>query len=199
MRKPGLTGLVFFLVVIVSGVTPAVALLPSIGLKAGANFSDFDTDEISASSQTGFIGGAFTDVIALPLRVEVLYSQSGFRDAETYNAVDYATRVTTIDVPVVYQLKLPLVGITPFGYAGVSFAFLTELESKSNLTNNEWQEVANANPDVLWSIPIGIGAEIAKFHADLRYTIGLTTLKDEAHDQEFTSRTWSLMIGWAFF
>jgi hypothetical protein len=199
MRKPPLIRIATVVLFIGLGATPAMALLPSFGLKAGANFSNFDTENITASSHTGFVGGAFADMIILPLHVELLYSQSGFKDATTFNAVDYATRLTTIDVPVVFQLKLPLVGITPFGYAGLSFAFLTKAESKSNLTNDDWEDITAANPDLLWAIPLGIGAQIAKFHADLRYTYGLTTLKDPVHDQEYMTRTWSLMIGWAIF
>ena len=198
MRRARLVGIVVILLILAVGPTQALALLPGLGVKAGVNAANVDLD--NTSNKTGFVGGAFADVPVLPLRVELLYSQKGFTDGTINGATDWETSYTFIDVPVVFILKIPLVAITPFGYVGLNAGFLTDAKSKSSDTNNNWVDIKAANPDIVWSVPIGVGIGFGSLHADLRYTYGLTEMKDPTqNDQKYKERTWSLMVGWALF
>jgi len=204
MRRARLVGIVVILLILAIGPTQALALLPGIGVKAGVNAANVDLD--NTSNKTGFVGGAFADVPMLPLRVELLYSQEGFTDGTINDVTDWETSYTFIDVPVMFILKIPLVAVTPFGYVGLNAGFLTDAKSKSNGTtdssgtNNNWVDIKAANPDIVWSVPIGVGIGFGSFHADLRYTYGLTSMTDPTQQNiSYKERTWSLMLGWALF
>lgn len=197
MRITTRFGVGLILLMLVFGTTTGCSILPSVGVKAGVNGADVNQDNVG--TRTGFVGGAFADVPILPLRAELLYSQKGFKDGTLGDTRDWETSYDFIEVPVMFRLRIPLVGITPFGYAGLSAGFLSSADSKSSDTNDNWVDIKDANPDIIWGIPLGAGVELARWHFDIRYNFGLTEMKDPTQNESYEDRTWSFMVGWALF
>jgi hypothetical protein len=185
------------LLMLVFGTMPGCSLLPSVGVKAGVNVADVDHDNVG--TKNGFVGGAFADVPILPVRAELLYSQKGFNDGTLGTTTDWETSYDFFEVPVMFRLKIPLIGIAPFAYGGLSAGFLTSADSKSSETNDNWVDIKSDNPDIVWGIPLGAGLELARWHFDIRYNFGLTEMKDPTLGAAYEDRTWSFMIGWALF
>ena len=86
----------------------------TIGLKAGANFSnvyDIKGEGFIADSKFGFVGGAFLAVPIgkyLGLQPEILFSQKGFKaTGKILGVINYEFTETTsyIDVPLLFAFK----------------------------------------------------------------------------------------------
>jgi hypothetical protein len=101
----------------------------SIGVKAGANYSnvyDSDGDEFNADSKIGFAGGVF---VAIPIghflgfQPELLFSQKGYNSNGSVLGIDYELSRTSnyIDVPLLLAIK-PSSSITIL--AGPQYSYL---------------------------------------------------------------------------
>lgn len=121
----------FLLLIITSMATMANAQGdgPSLGVKAGANFSnvyDEQGEDFKADGKIGFAGGAFLSIPifkVLGVQPEVLFSQKGFKATGTVLASPYSVTRTTnyIDVPLMVFVKpIPQLSIL----AGPQYSYL---------------------------------------------------------------------------
>jgi hypothetical protein len=201
-----------------AGSVPAqVPLAPKaeLGIKAGLNFSDINTDQIKSSTRSGFVGGLYLDLstFLLHLQTEALISQRGFKDGTPLgsylgnNELEY--RNTFLQIPALIVIALPVPLVSPRAYAGPAINFPLKSEVK---LDNDWSDIKD-DAKTTWSVILGVGVKIMKIGVDLRYDIGLTALNDRpvgnilddaldeitAADQydDLKDRTFSLTVSFA--
>lgn len=164
--------------------SPSWAQVPGtkveFGLKVGANFSDINTDQISASTRSGLVGGVYLDLatILLHLQTEALISQHGFKGGtplSSYtgsNELEY--RDTALQIPALVVLALPTPVLSPRAYLGPALNIPLKSEVK---LDNDWVDVKKDIKST-WSLVFGVGAKFMRVGVDLRYSIGLSALND---------------------
>ena len=149
----------------------------TIGLKAGANFSnvyDSQGEDFVAEGKIGFAAGAF---LVIPfgkvfgIQPEVLYSQKGFKSTGKFLGTDYSLTRTTdfIDVPL-------LVSIKPVEYVsilfGPQFSYLLKQTDKFTAGElNTTQEQEFNNDDLrknIFALTGGVDINIDHFVIGLR-------------------------------
>lgn len=155
----------------------------SLGLKAGANFANADTD-ISTDGITSFHGGAYglIKLANIGIQPEVLFSKQG---ADTnFGDVD----LSYVNVPVMVKFYLPL-GLNL--QAGPQFGILTKAESGSTDVKDAYKNSdLSAALGAGWDAPFGL-----QFTA--RYVLGISDVSEDAGD--FKNRTFQLSIGYSLF
>ena len=179
---------------------PASAgLLPTYGIKAGANFANIDLDELDSSSKTGFVGGGFIN-LAWPifnLQGELLYSTKGFNDA-TIEGAKTSLSVHTIQIPALLKFKLPIPAVAPSAYIGPALSFTTKAEATD--ADGETFDVKDDLESSIWSLILGIDVTLMdRFIIDARYDMGLSSLsKDSSEIGDVKGRTITVMVGIQF-
>ena len=159
--------------------------LIDFGPKIGANFSVLDTNtDVSEESITGLTAGLFLEVslpTSLSFQAELLYSEQG---------ADLDSGVSIEEIELDY-LQVPLLGKFRFLkianiHAGPQFGFLTnDLDS---------QNIETENFDI--SGVAGVGVELGKLRADLRYNFGFT---ETIESIEAKNQYYSVAIGYEIF
>jgi len=155
-----------------------------LGIKAGANFANLNTDSYNTSSITSFHVGLYANINfseSWSVTPEVLWTDQG---AELDNGDKFETDY--IAVPLMLRWRIiDLISIE----AGPQFNFLTKAESggvdiKDDITDPSY----NAAFGALIHLPLGLNGGV-------RYIVGLTDLsKDE--DVELKDQTFQVYIGW---
>jgi hypothetical protein len=194
-------------IVIIAAVTALAAaaatagMLPSYGVKAGANFSNIDTDDLTSSSRTGFVGGVFVN-LAWPvfnLQGELLYSQKGFNDAGFTGDETADVSVGTIQVPVLFKFGLPIPAVSPSLYAGPALSFTTSATAKTAAGDEDVKDLFESS---VWSLILGADLTLGgKLIVDLRYDMGLSNIGTNALTDvgsDVKGRTFTAMVGFAF-
>ena len=156
-----------------------------VGIKAGANFSNYSSDDFNTSSVTKYHVGAYVNINFSEkwgVTPEVLWSSQG---AEIEGVGDFNTDYVT--VPIMLRWK-PVELI--FIEAGPQFNFLTNAEL-DNYPNIE-DELKSSTTCVAFgagvNLPLG-------FNGGLRYVIGMTDLSED-DDDELKDRTFQIYVGW---
>lgn len=164
---------------------PVMAQVPlapkaELGIKAGLNFSDIDTDQVSSSTRSGFVGGLYLDLstFLLHLQTEALISQRGFKDGTPLGSYlgshELEYRNTFLQIPALFVIALPVPMVSPRAYAGPAINIPLKSEVK---LDNDWSDIKD-DTKTAWSLILGVGVKIMKIGVDLRYDIGLTALND---------------------
>jgi hypothetical protein len=182
--------------------TASAGFLPTYGIKAGANFSSVNLDELDASSRTGFVGGAFVN-LAWPvfnLQGELLYTTKGFDNAKTPDNTPYDYSLHAIQIPVLLKFKLPIPAVAPSLYAGPALAFTTKAEVTG--ADGQTQDVKDETKSTVWSLVLGVDVTLFdKLIVDVRYDMDLNSLSKDAltdYDEDIKGRTITVMAGVAF-
>src|SRR5690554_996724 len=154
----------FFIVLIgILGVEVSSAQELDLGLKAGANFSNFsDTKGLDMSSKTGFQVGAFAAIRMgnIAIQPELLYSQQGAKFDHNKINMDY------VNVPVMFKYYL-FQGLNI--QAGPQFGFIVDDNVKNSISSGaEAREF-----DVSGLVGIGLDLPFG-FCLDGRYNFGLS-------------------------
>ena len=184
-----------------AGVAAAAPLMPTFGIKAGANFSNIDVDDLDASSRTGFVGGVFCN-LAWPvfnLQGELLYSQKGFNDAGFTGDETADVSVGTIQIPVLLKFALPIPAVSPSLYAGPALSFTTSATAKTATGDEDVKDFFESS---VWSLVVGADVTLAgKLIVDLRYDMDLSSISTDALTNvgsDVKGRTFTVMVGFAF-
>ena len=158
----------------------------SFGPKIGANFSVLDTDNIDASEEsiTGLTAGIFLEVrsaSAFSFQAELLYSEQG---------ADLNSSILTEEINLDY-LQVPLLGKFRFLkianiHAGPQVGFLTNDLDSQNIDTEKFDISAVA----------GVGVELGKLRADLRYNFGFTETIETFNAK---NQYYSIAIGYELF
>lgn len=189
-----------------------------VGVKGGANFSNFYSDEVDDQDlRIGFQGGLFfkaglTDFLAI--QPELLFSQKGstikYDNFLTGNA-DFTTQLNYIEVPIMGVLNLT----DNFNlHAGPYFAYLVNVSVENNAENNTFNFAENLNEDDFnrldYGVGIGAGFEFEVLRFGARYNYGLAEVGKEqsfsfegsevTSDQfkDLKNSTFSLYLGLSF-
>ncbi len=169
---------------LIAGIFSANAQSIHFGVKAGANFSDVDSD-FSTSNLTSWHGGAFVEVGLFQnfaIQPEVLYSSQGAKvDGTDDIKLDY------INVPVV--AKFYLITDKLALEAGPQFGFLVN-DNYSNVIDD--YKAKNFDFAVLGGLSLNITQNI---FVSGRYVVGLT---DTTKDADVTNKTIQASVGYRF-
>lgn len=180
MKKTLLTlSLVFFSVIAFSQASV------SLGLKAGANFSNASGDNLNADGITSFHGGAYglIKLANIGIQPELLFSKQGA--SLSGNDVD----LSYVNIPVMVKFYLPL-GLNIQG--GPQFGMLTKAENdsgdiKDSFKNSDLSAALGAG----WDAPFGL-----QFGA--RYVFSLADNSDVS-GFEYKNKTFQIYLGYSLF
>lgn len=182
----------FFIVCIgILGVGVSSAQELDLGLKAGANFSNFsDTKGADMSSKTGFHVGAFAAfrMGSIAIQPELLYSQQGAKFESQDIDLNY------VNVPVMFKYYL-FQGLNI--QAGPQFGFVVDDNVKE-----VFSEIAEANKFDLSGL-VGIGLDLPfGFRLDGRYNFGfdkvLKSNSDMVGNPSVKNSVFTLSVGYSF-
>ncbi|MEO6631276.1 MAG: porin family protein, partial [Mucilaginibacter sp.] len=154
----------------------------SLGIKAGANFSKINTDNLSSSTRTGYQAGIFTRFgSALYLQPELYLSGTGGDFHSNDNGTDFNghVRFTNLNVPV-------LIGHS-FGEKNLNFRIMAGPVYTSVLSKNySFSQTLSASyndfghyKNSTLGFQAGAGVDIGAITADVRYEGGLTKINSD--------------------
>ncbi len=176
-----------FTLALLSGPAILFAQGVGVGIKAGANISNYSSDYYSTSSVTKYHVGAYVNINFSEkwgVTPEVLWSSQG---AEIEDVGDFNTDFVT--VPIMLRWK-PVELI--FIEVGPQFNFLTKAEIDNDDVKDQLKSsTTSAAFGAGVSLPLG-------FNGGLRYIVGLTDLSDN-DAVEFKDGTFQIYIGWTIF
>ena len=155
-----------------------------VGIKAGANFSNYRSD-INTSSVTKYHIGAYANINFSDkwgITPEVLWSSQG---AKVDGFGDFDTDYVLVPIMVRWH-PIKLIFIE----AGPQFNFLTHAKLENV------QDVKDQLKSTTTALAFGAGVKLPLgFNGGLRYIVGLTDLSDNA-SAEFKDGTLQLYVGW---
>lgn len=181
---------ILFLLAVVAGSFSANAQGIDLGIKAGANFSNFSGD-IDSDGITSFHAGAVLELNIVPvfsIQAEGLFSSQGgeaLYEEEGVGGVAQDIDLNYIAVPVLAKFYvLPdRLSIT----AGPQFSFLVD-EAEEAFDTKSFDLAASAGVEL---------KIIAGLFAQARYNIGLSNVSDE-DDFDVKNNVFQLSVGYMF-
>lgn len=164
---------------ILTGFFASAQVLPTfqLGVKAGANFSKFDTENtFSSKNRTGFYGGLWARVGAGGLHFQPELYISGKKTNLVSDATGEVNQVsfTSLDVPLLIGTKFGAAGVGLRLNTGPAFSLiLDENQSFGQAAGNVFK--ANFKDQAIaWQF--GAGLDIKKLTFDARYELGLSKI-----------------------
>jgi len=150
-------------------------ILPSFefGAKAGMNLSQFShTATFSADKRAGYLAGVYARVGALGFNFQPeLYYTSKVVDIKSGSAENQAT-FNSVDVPLLLGTKIGAFGVGGRFYTGPMFSMAV---NSSQSVSSDLGNVVHLNykdQNLAWVF--GVGLDVKRFGADLRYEYGLS-------------------------
>ncbi|HYG02000.1 MAG TPA: porin family protein [Chryseosolibacter sp.] len=184
-------------------VLPALAQAEfAIGIKAGPNFANINTDASAGEnykSRTGFHGGAFALVklTKIGIQPEVIFSQQG--STVSFNNEDLHANYSYLNIPIIVKLYLAA-GLNL--QVGPQFGFVTKADqefvddlgniSKENIKDEMKKSDISAALGAGWDLPFGLTI-------DARYNLGLSKLYDGDGAPEAKNQVFQLSLGYKLF
>jgi hypothetical protein len=181
------------LVFVLSSVVIAQAQVQvALGLKAGVNVSELNTDKFESSTATAFHAGAFSlfKFTVIGIQPELLFSQqaSKLEDVDTGDLEELKMSYMTVPVMIKFYF--------PGGFnlqAGPQFGFLNSAElDGDNIEEDFKSSDVTANVGLAWDAPFGLVL-------DARYNIGLSDVSDNSQYGESKSNTFQFSLGYKIF
>ncbi len=199
MKK--LLSTLFVLAFLVS--TSKAQLLPTFqfGLKGGLNFSQLRTDGdwLSSSSRTGYQAGVWARVGGAGLHFQpelyVTGKSAEARFTENNGNVQANVTFTSLDLPLLLGTRIGLGPIAARVQVGPVISFMLD-----EGIGNALQQVGEFNNYRNQAIGLtgGVGVDIMKFRADLRYEHGLSSLSRGDMESQRIS-LWTIGVGYRLF
>jgi hypothetical protein len=160
-----------------------------IGIKAGANFSNYATDNFSTTSKTSYHAGLYANINFSEkwgITPEVLWSAQG-AEFEGLGGGDFNTNFVTVPIMLRWRI-IPLISLE----AGPQFNFLADAEF-------EGDDVSDQMKNSTYSIDFGAAVHLPLgFNGGIRYVMGMNEL-DEDGDSGLKDRTFQVYLGWTIF
>ena len=170
-------------------------LLPSIqfGLKAGANFSNLKDVSVKSDTRTGLLGGVWArfGAAGVHFQPELYFTSKG-------SSGDGDSKFTTLDLPLLVGTRIGIGPIAARVQVGPVISFVLDEENSLGerlVDVTSFSEYKNQN----FAITGGVGADISKFRADLRYEAGLSDVYKNNGDDNGKLNLWTLSIGYRLF
>ncbi len=172
------------LLIVMVSINTANAQMLKFGLKAGANFSNLEGDNIEGSTYTSFHFGAVVELKLLEnlsLQPEVLYSSQGTKiDSNAFDDINY----NYITIPVLAKFYLTKNKLSL--EAGPQFSFLVNENVQDQFEGETFD----------FGIAGGLGYNITEhLFIQARYIAGLT---EASRNAEVTNRVIQLSVGYKF-
>lgn len=160
----------------------------AIGIKAGPNFANIDTESSATANyknRAGFHGGAFAlfKVAKIGIQPEVVFSQQGSK--VEINSENFESNFSYVNIPVI--LKLYTIGGLNL-QAGPQFGFITNAEApiQEQLGGPATvQDVKDRMKSSDFTVALGLGLDLPfGLTVDARYNMGLSKIYDNAPSQQ---------------
>ena len=156
----------------------------SYGVEGGINFTGFAGKRFETTMKNGFQGGIITELqlpILFGIEMDVRYSQKGANIADGKYKLEY------LDVPVLFKFYTIKVLSFQFGpqYSYLLNAKYADEKVKENYKSSDFALVA------------GLGFDLKKLHANIRYNIGLTDVSDD-DEGKIRNRGFQISVGYWF-
>lgn len=175
--------------------TASAQLAPTFqfGLKGGANFATINDISLSSSTRTGYQFGVWTRLGAAGLHVQPeLYVTS---KGASLKGDDGKINLTSLDLPILLGTRIGLGPIAARIQAGPIVSFVIDDESKfGDAIGEVWKVKEYKNQS--FGLTGGVGVDIMKLRADLRYEHGLS---DVYKGDNGKMSLWTLSIGYRLF
>jgi opacity protein-like surface antigen len=184
MKKAMKLSLATALLMVTAYATTAQVQL-AVGLKAGPNFANINTDAGAGENyknRTGFHGGAFVLIKATKIGIqpEILFSQQGSK--VKIDGQNFESNFSYVNIPIILKLYT-VAGINL--QAGPQFGFVTKAETpildQLNPGSYEVQDVKDKMKSSDFTLALGAGWDLPfGLTIDARYNLGLSKIFDEA-------------------
>ncbi|WP_412467727.1 porin family protein [Pedobacter sp. KLB.chiD] len=169
---------------LLGGLFASAQVLPSfqLGVKAGANFSKFDSENtFNSNNRTGFYGGLWARVGAAGVYFQPELYLSGKKTelvSESTGEVN-KVRFTSLDVPLLVGTKFGAAGVGLRLNTGPMFSLiLDENQSFSQAAGNVFRADFK-NQALAWQF--GAGLDLKKLSFDARYELGLSKINKSGY------------------
>jgi len=179
--------------------TPQLALAQGgFGIKGGFSYGDVTNRGFlpgALKDRTGFAAGVgLSSTALLGFGAEALYAQRGV----VSNTSGDSWKLNYIDVPVYVRAGLPLIGVSPFAYAGPQFSFEVSCSSGSGSGCP-----GSGRSKTGYAAVLGAGARLGALNGvtlEGRYIYGLNDLKlsTVTSAQSYKTRSLLILAGWSF-
>lgn len=172
-------------------------ILPSFqfGLKAGANFSNLNDVSIKSETRTGVLGGVWARVggAGIHFQPELYFVSKGSDGTEG------KFKFTTMDLPLLLGTRIGVGPVAARIQIGPVVSFVMD-EEHSLLDNAAQVTHFDEYKKQTFALTGGVGLDISRLRADLRYEQGLSDVFDNKEsDNNGRLKLWTLSVGYRIF
>ncbi len=155
-----------------------------LGIKAGANFSNIDFEDINTDSKTGFHFGAFANVKLgeiFALQPEIMYSSIGAEFPDSSEDIDF----DYLKIPILLQANLSALNL----YAGPQIGIISNVDVPEPY-DDDFKSID-------WAMVFGVGVDLPlKLEVGGRYVYGISDVSDIPDFGSVNNHTWQLYVAW---
>jgi len=182
-------------------------LLPTFqfGLKGALNFSTLKTDDggwLDGNTRTGYQAGVYARIggAGVHFQPELYFtgksSKAKFDNPDGGNTITANVTFNSLDLPLLLGTRI---GLGPVGFriqAGPVISFVLDEGGISDAFKRVGD--FDSYKSQTWAVTGGLGVDISKFRADLRYEHGLSNIsKNDAMSQKLS--LWTIGVGYRLF
>lgn len=169
--------ILLFAVLLGIGTTAFSQVLPNVqfGIKGGANLSKFSTSNTFSSDNTaGYYAGFFTriGVAGIHAQPELYIAGKNANLKNDATGIDNEIRFTSIDVPILLGTKIGAAGVGVRLNTGPVVSFVLDKNQSAGDATGNISRGDFKDQNFAWQF--GLGFDVGKLGADLRYELGLT-------------------------
>jgi len=165
------------------GLFASAQVLPSfqLGIKAGANFSKFDSENtFNSENRAGFYGGLWARVGAAGIYFQPELYVSGKKTNLVSNSGEVnKVTFTSLDVPLLVGTKFGAAGIGLRLNTGPAFSLILDENQSFSQAAGSVFKADFKNQAVAWQF--GAGLDLKKLSFDARYELGLSKINKSGY------------------
>ncbi|MNK40591.1 hypothetical protein D3C87_592410 [compost metagenome] len=165
------------------GLFASAQVLPSfqLGIKAGANFSKFDSENtFNSENRAGFYGGLWARVGAAGIYFQPELYVSGKKTNLVSNSGEVnKVTFTSLDVPLLVGTKFGAAGVGLRLNTGPMFSLILDENQSFSQAAGSVFKADFKNQAVAWQF--GAGLDLKKLSLDARYELGLSKINKSGY------------------
>ena len=165
------------------GLFASAQVLPSfqLGIKAGANFSKFDSENtFNSENRAGFYGGLWARVGAAGIYFQPELYVSGKKTNLVSNSGEVnKVTFTSLDVPLLVGTKFGAAGVGLRLNTGPMFSLILDENQSFSQAAGSVFKADFTNQAVAWQF--GAGLDLKKLSLDARYELGLSKINKSGY------------------